>query len=70
MDEKKLHAFNLTPTEYGKVIKVLKHQTGKTNLMIDKTRKAMQPGKRISRTGKIYWESRKNRSDISYSKKL
>ena len=70
MDNKKLHAFNLSPEEYGKVVKVLKHQTGKTNLKIDKTRRAMQPGKRISRTGKIYFESRRNRSDLSYSKKV
>ena len=70
MDNRKLHAFNLSPTEYGKVVKVLNHQTGKTNLMIDKTRTAMQPGKRISRTGKTYWESRANRSDKSFSKKV
>jgi len=29
----------------------------------DKERKALAPGKRISKTGKIYWETRANRSD-------
>jgi len=39
-------------------------QTGKVqSLARDKGRKARLPGKRVSRTGKIYWETRKNRSD-------
>jgi hypothetical protein len=39
-------------------------QTGKTpNRYIDYAKKALMPGKRISGTGKIYWETRKNRSD-------
>jgi len=29
----------------------------------DAGRRALPPGKRISRTGKIYWETRANRSD-------
>ncbi|MCG3218556.1 MAG: hypothetical protein KAR35_06105 [Candidatus Heimdallarchaeota archaeon] len=29
----------------------------------DAARKARLPGKRISKTGKIYWESRSSRSD-------
>jgi len=70
MDRKKLYAFNLNPEEYGKVTKVLK-QTGKQpNLMVDKSRSALQPGKRVSRTGNTYWETRKNRSDVSSAKKL
>ena len=68
MDSKKLYAFDLSPEEYGRVTKVLKQTGKKPNLMVDKSRKAMQPGKRISRTGKIYWESRKNRSDVNPSK--
>ena len=40
-------------------------QVGKTNISRDKKRKAMPPGKRISKTGKIYYEGRKNRSDLS-----
>jgi len=29
----------------------------------DIARKALQPGKRTSKTGKEYWETRRNRSD-------
>ena len=43
-------------------LKVLK-QVGKTNKTIDAARKALVPGKRISKNGKTYWETRKNRSD-------
>ena len=43
------------------------HQTGTSNIKRDKVRKAMPPGKRMSRTGKIYFEYRKNRSDLTGS---
>ena len=43
-------------------LRVLK-QVGKTNKEIDSKRKALRSGKRISKTGKVYWETRKNRSD-------
>jgi hypothetical protein len=33
------------------------------NKKADKSRKALKPGKRISKTGKVYWETRRNRSD-------
>lgn len=39
-------------------------QIGRTNLIRDKKRSALPPGKRISKTGKVYWETRKNRSDL------
>jgi len=39
-------------------------QVGSSNVKRDKERKALRSGKRISATGKIYWETRKNRSDI------
>lgn len=40
-------------------------QTGTVkNPLRDSSRHALPPGKRISRTGKTYWELRKNRSDI------
>ena len=39
-------------------------QVGKTNKTVDESRKALMPGKRISKTGKVYWETRKNRSDL------
>ena len=43
-------------------LRVLK-QVGKTDKVRDEERKALMPGKRISKSGKIYWETRKNRSD-------
>jgi len=56
--------------EVARTIKVLK-QTGKMpNIPVDKSRLALQPGKRVSKTGKTYWETRKNRSDVSKAKKL
>ena len=36
---------------------------GKVDKERDQARKALAPGKRISKTGKIYWESRASRSD-------
>lgn len=45
------------------IVKVLK-QVGSSNLKRDASRKAQMPGKRISKTGKTYWETRKNRSDM------
>jgi hypothetical protein len=33
------------------------------NKVRDRERKALMPGKRISRTGKVYWETRASRSD-------
>ena len=42
-------------------------QTGTTNRIVDASKKALLPGKRISKTGKTYWESRVNRSDKSGS---
>ena len=41
-----------------------KHQIGTTNIVRDKARKALAPGKKISKTGKIYYEYRKNRVDL------
>lgn len=54
-----------TPGKKGKLatIKVLP-QTGKTRDFVrDASRKALLPGKRISKSGNVYWESRRNRSD-------
>ena len=44
--------------------------TGKTNLKYDRRHKALRPGKRISRNGKVYYEYRKNRSDVHGRKAL
>ena len=49
-------------------IKVL-DQTGKhKSVMRDLGRKAKLPGQRVSETGKVYWETRKNRSDKANKK--
>ena len=51
--------------QYGrKVLKASTRQTGKSNLTIDQKRKAMAPGKRRSASSRIYYEYRKNRSDV------
>lgn len=44
-------------------------QVGTSVKSRDVKRKALAPGKRISKTGKVYWETRKNRSD-SVGKKI
>jgi hypothetical protein len=38
-------------------------QKNKTDKTIDAARKALLAGKRVSKNGKIYWESRANRTD-------
>lgn len=49
----------------SKVLRVIRHQTGKKpDIDIDRKRIALRPGKRISKNGKVYWETRKNRSDV------
>jgi hypothetical protein len=50
-------------TKTARVVKVRKKQIGKSNYKRDKSRKALKPGKRISRNKKTYYESRRNRSD-------
>ena len=46
-----------------KIVYALK-QTGKRkSLFSDSRRNALMPGKRISKNGKTYWETRLNRSD-------
>lgn len=46
-----------------KVLRIL-HQTGKkADYQRDSSRHAQLPGKRISKTGHVYWETRKNRTD-------
>jgi len=39
-------------------------QTGKSDMARDRKRKALAPGKRRSKKGNIYYENRKNRSDV------
>lgn len=37
------------------------------DIVRDLSREAVMPGKRISKNGKIYWETRQNRSDMKNS---
>jgi len=45
-------------------------QYGKSDKEIDKKRLALPSGKRMSKSGNVYWERRANRSDISRKKKI
>lgn len=47
-----------------KVVRVLDQTGNRTNLLVDRSRVALLPGKRISKTGNVYWETRRNRSDV------
>jgi len=54
---------------YGRrVLKATYKQTGTSSTVRDKKRKAMQPGKRRSASGRTYTETRKNRSDLPGSR--
>jgi len=46
------------------MIYVKRRQTGKSNKSRDRRYSARKPGKRRSGSGKIYYEYRKNRTDI------
>ncbi len=51
---------------FSNVLKEELKQTGtRKSIPRDAGRSALPPGKRISKTGKIYWESRANRTDVS-----
>ena len=53
-----------------KVVKPSKFQSGlNKNALEDSKRKALAPGKRISKNGKVYYEYRVNHSDIDGSYK-
>jgi hypothetical protein len=64
--ENKFYEKHISP----KVVRVLKQTGRKPNLIVDRYKRAMKPGKRISKTGKIYFESRRNRSDVNPEKRL
>jgi len=53
----------------ARVLKVSTRQTGETTTKLDRKRKALPPGKRRSRNGKVYYEYRKNRSDVRTDRK-
>ena len=44
-------------------LRVLRQSGNRVSLPRDRGRLAQTPGKRVSRTGHVYWETRKNRSD-------
>lgn len=44
--------------------KATTYQTGTSNKLYDKMKKAKGPGKRVSADGNVYYERRKNRSDM------
>ncbi|MGC9309800.1 MAG: hypothetical protein ACP5D2_03855 [Candidatus Nanoarchaeia archaeon] len=53
-----------------RVIERTPQAPGKSNFLRDIKRQALAPGKRISKTGKIYWETRRNRSDLLPKRKI
>jgi len=56
---------------YGRrVLKATNKQTGTSDIKRDRAikKRAMQPGKRRSASGRIYTETRKNRSDLRGSR--
>lgn len=63
-EKKKEKVVFLGDTRKPKVVEIVKHQNGKTNLKRDKVRNALPSGKRISKSGNVYYEYRKNRSDM------
>ena len=46
------------------IIKDLPQKGKQSDVLRDAARSARAPGKRISKTGNVYWETRKNRSDV------
>lgn len=63
--KKKSRQATLRSKKFGRrVLKASTRQTGKSHTKRDEGRKAMQPGKRQSASGRIYYEYRKNRSDL------
>jgi hypothetical protein len=65
MAKKKKPQTTLRSKKFGRqVLKASTRQTGKSHTKRDSARKAMQPGKRRSASGRVYYENRKNRSDL------
>ena len=53
-------------SERGVTTKVLKQTGTVKSVASDRKRRAQLPGKRVSKSGKVYWETRKNRSDQAF----
>lgn len=68
--EYKKEKSDFTPIEFRNQRRNLRKlpQKGKSDYERDVTRTALLSGKRISKSGKKYWETRKNRSDAPHSK--
>jgi len=45
-------------------VKTIKQTGRRKSLRLDRMRKAKPPGKRVSKRGKVYYETRRNRSDV------
>jgi len=47
-----------------RTVSIFPYQTGYVkDIFADASRPALSPGKRLSKNNRIYWETRKNRSD-------
>ncbi len=57
-------------TTAARVIKRSNHLNGSSNKTRDKQQRALHAGKRVSKTGNIYYEYRRNRADLNRTKKL
>jgi len=55
---------NGSPKKKAELIKDITRQTGTSNTRADRMRKAKPPRKRRSAAGNVYYEYRKNRSDV------
>lgn len=57
---------------HGKTVSVGTHarQTGKSVKAIDRRIVAKKPGRRISEDGNVYFEYRRNRSDVNKKERL
>lgn len=53
-----------------RVVRRVKKQTGKTTVSVDRKRQALAPGIRRAKSGRLYRETRRNRSDRSRVKHL
>lgn len=53
----------ITKGGQGKTVRVYDYQTGTSIKVIDEKRRALRPGRRVSRKGNVYYEFRANRSD-------
>jgi hypothetical protein len=60
----------MKPQEVVNIKRQSGQKRGMKNTPYDAMVLAMFPGKRISKTGKEYWETRINRSDISKERRL